>query len=335
MNTNSIFNSEVYKEFYLTYVSDKSLAAKLAKMPERYNVEVDDAKSLAEECMRAVSKYEYVMNQAFEGNIMELLESAMDNCGTTVYERIHHLHQVNFCLGLYDDRETVERILGGASVEDLFEDYMAKNEKAPLSEIKLKQEIRGKISHISLCDKDLTAFITSFESNRDMLRSAADLSKRSYEIKCIAAMDEYLRGNSKCMELAAYIVCKETDLQSISDALRTGAVTDKKAQEIIGNIGIALLILGAGLLVSGAQTSYIPFIFAGVVSLIASFILFVYPDRISNLIGAHFAERKYENNVAKAESEAEFDEFIRDFADCDVYDTAAIYEDDIDTVYAF
>ncbi len=327
MNTNSVFNSEAYKEFYLTYVSDKSLAAKLEKMPDMYNVKVDNAKVLAEECMSAVSKYEYVMNQVLEANTMELLERAMDNCGTTVYERMHHLHEVNYCLGLYDDRETAERIRDGAKVEELFADYMAKNEREPMSEIELKKEIRRKMSHISLCNKDITSFISSLDSNNDMLRSTADLSKSSYEIKCIASMDEYLRGNNKSMELAAYTVCKETDLQNISDALRTGAVTDKKAQEFIENIGLVLLFLGLALLMSGVQTVYMPFVFAGVVSLISSFILFVYPDRISNLIGANVAEHKYEKNLAEAEDE--FNENISNFANCDKYAAADIYEDDI------
>lgn len=317
MKNDNLFNSPTYKALYKTITSEADLRKKLEKMPARYGVTVEDSKALAEECMRAAAEYEYVRDTALDGNLDSFLNDALNKCGSDYYERMRNLHRINFGLSLYSDIELVGHITNGANVEELFNDYMKEDAKAPLSEAEIVQSIRNHISHNCLSSQELSAYTIMLLNKNDMFGYSAMMSESSYSNKCILAMDEYLRGNSENVTLAVYKVCEECDLQSLSYALKKGSITDNTACKYIRAFGIVLLILTVAAVIVAAEEAVKLAVFLGIIGLTASFIAYVFPDCISAPIGRLKAKHSYSQAVAKAEAER----------NCNVYEHKTVNED--------
>lgn len=314
MKNNSVFNSENYKAFYTSITSNKDLATKLRNMIDDYKVSVDDKQALVEGCMNAVAKHQYVRDSVIDGNAMEILENALDNSGSTVYERLHHLHQMNFGLNLFDDEDATKSIVKDVNVKNLFEDYMKNVAEDPVSETELKSDIMKKMSHISLSPDCIIKYSEHINKHSDMLNSSIKLGKNSYETRCIVTMDEYLRGNYFDISLAALAVCQKAEIQTVSHALTTGSIFKERADAMLEPIAIILLITA---LVLGTFELY----FAAIIVAIASFVLYVYPECISDHVHMYFAKRNYNELVEHVAENNNLDydelEFNCDFDMCE------------------
>ncbi len=313
MNTISVFNTEKYRAFYEAITSENNLAARLAAMPKKYGVQVEDSEALVEECMNAVSEYEYTRNLAYDGELFSVLEETLNNCGSTIYERMHILHQINFGLS-HNPKETVKNSCNCSKISERFNDYMAEDAKSPASEDELKKNILDRMSDICLCKKEISDFITQIDLKDNMLDISADLIMSSYEIKCVAAMDEYLRGNYESMALAAYEVCKEKDLQTLSYSFVNGEISESDAMKYLDGIIATCLYATVVLIVSGIASEMPILIFAGAVAFIAGLMLLIKCDQIVDFVGMFVAKRNYEKAVAEVEAVQEYEEFINDFA---------------------
>lgn len=313
MNTISVFNTEKYRAFYEAITSEDNLAARLAAMPKKYGVQVEDIEALVEECMNAVSEYEYARNLAHDGEILSALEDILNNCGSTIYERMHILHQINFGLS-HNAKETVEISRDCSKISERFNDYMAEDAESPASEDELKKNILDRMSDICLSKKELSVFITQIALKGDMLDITTDLSMSSYEIKCVAAMDEYLRGNYESMALAACEVCKEKDLQTLSYSFVNGEISESNAMKYLDGIIAACVYATVVLIVSGIASEMPVLIFAGAVAFIAGLMLLIKCDQIADSVGMFVAKQQYEKAVAEAEAVQEYEDFINDFA---------------------
>lgn len=322
MTNNSIFNSEHYKAYYKAITSDDNLVTRLLTMPDKYAVEVEDVQTLAEDCMRAVADYDYVRDDFFDSNAMDKLEEALENCGTTVYERLHHLHQMNF----YLDRNTAKLAIEGANTTNLFNDHMKEVQNKPVNEEDLKSEIMKKITDINLSSKHISEFISQLKSHSDMSYTTAKLSKSSYEARCIATMDKYLRGNYSDIKEAAMDVCREADLQNVSQAL-TETYKYKKITEDILDFVIGFLfltvyvcvVLGISFAATGIALAAVGFFFAAVVAGVAGVSLISHPECISDPVHMAAAKHRYNKNAEKIDA---FNEFISslDSDDDNIYD---------------
>ncbi len=318
----SVFNSEHYKSFFKSITSDKDLVTRLNAMPDDYNVAVEDKQALVEQCMHSVAYCDYLRDSSIDGNAMTVLRNALDSCGGTVYEKLDNLHKMNFGLGLFGGGDAAEHIVNGADSHKLFEEYMKNDEEDPATEEELKEEILRKFSHLSLSPEYILKYSEYAAVRSDMFHSSINLSRLDYETKCVAAMDEFLRGNYSSVAEAALAVCQKAEIQTVSHALVTGSISKKTADDIIESVAVVLLF---AVLVFGFAYE---FYFAAAITAVASFVLYVYPDIISDHIHMYAAKRSY-NEIAEFIAELnDEDDSDSDFV-CD-YD---MYHDDREVTY--
>ncbi len=330
MTSDNLFNSATYKSFYNALEGDEDLRQSLLRVIKKHKAMHRNPNTLIKNCLHSVADYEYIRDCAFDGDIMQVFDEALEVRCDTLEERIEVLKQINFALELFTDCDNLALVRSGKTdAHRLFEEYAASEEA---SAHELRNRIGKRLTALCLSDEYLTDFTAKIEKDDNVLDLSIAFAEKDYKAKCIAAMERYLSGNCSCMQEAAYTACHEQELKGITTCAKIGGV---RADEIytllicintallaVCVIGLALIILGKALgLAAAASVSLWPFVVCGVCGIIGCFAVKSVSHKVGALSERH-NYRKVSKDFRNTESERAYDEFARDFADCnaDIYD---------------
>lgn len=326
MSYNPIFSSADYKYFYKSITSDENLFKVLTKMGEEHNLPTADAEDRAKELMEAVANYQYVRNSVFDNRAMETLEDYLETCGSSRFDKLHILHQINFGLSLYDGNDAVSLIRKDTNGNELFTQYMKKEGDRIDSEEELKDSIKENMSHICLSSHHLRQYAQSLKTSDNVLASSKVLSKEGYKYKCIVSMQIYLKNEEFNLKEAVVTACREADIQAIANAVRIGEASQEYANKFINFIVKAGCLVGVFFLLAGNPIS--------LAILSGSFLISKIKKPSTEALGAFVAKHRFvsDSNHAKLAAEVldkiatydENEEAVKEAYDIPCYETERI-----------
>ncbi len=224
-----IQNAKVYGA--IKNIDNGNLRSALEEMAKDANTVKDNVltpKDLADLVMVEVESYQNIYSEVTE-NVEDAMEKVFKTLAESDLEpekRVDIMNQMLFGFELFGDEEKLAQLKNGVSGESL---YRAQCNDAPdysaNAELRLKSELMNKATNLRLSPSALKRMSNSLCYSDDYVAAAARWGASSYELKCVVAMDLYLRNNITIDE-AAMNASVYVDLGDIADGVRVGDVAE-------------------------------------------------------------------------------------------------------------
>lgn len=143
-------------------------------------------------------------------------------------ERMDVLNQMLFGLELYTDEEKLAQLNNGVRAETL---YRQEKEKCSYdNEVLLKAKLVDKAANLRISPAALRRMSKALCNNDNYATISANFGIDNYNLKCVVAMDMYLRNSDQITpEEAVLNSCCYMDIGTVADAVRVGEIAETVA----------------------------------------------------------------------------------------------------------
>lgn len=246
MMTN-IFDSLNEERVYSGYhnIKDgKALTEALVEMAKSTGMAFSDSLELSKKIMDSVYSYDNILEQVQE-DVQSAMEQALAGLESMEPEyRMNAMRQILFGLHLASDEELLSRLDKGSSSEELFREACDKGVPyMPRKEDDLRQTLLRKVTNLRLSPAALARMGKKLSSSEDYVAASAAMGRKGYALKCVVAMDVYLR-NKETMDIdeAVLATCETVEMEAIADAVRIGEIAEATAEILLLALTIAIYI---------------------------------------------------------------------------------------------
>jgi len=246
MMTN-IFDSLNEERVYAGYhdaKDGKALTEALVEMAKSKGMAFSDSLELAQKIMDSVYSYNNILEQVQE-DVQSAMEQALAGLETMDPEdRMDAMRQILFGLHLASDEELLSRLDKDSSSEELFREACDKGVPyMPGKEDDLRKALLRKVTNLRLSPAALARMGKKLSSSEDYVAASAAMGRKGYALKCVVAMDVYLR-NKETMDIdeAVLATCETVEMEAIADAVRIGEIAEATAEILVIALTIAIFI---------------------------------------------------------------------------------------------
>lgn len=249
MPTN-IFDSLNEERVYFGYRNTKDgkeIMDGLVTMAKNAGFCFNDSLELAQQIMDQVYTYDNVREQVQE-DVRAAMEQVFSTLETLEPEaRLDAMNQMLFGLNMVSDETLLEELDSGADPMVLFQESSGKyTVSAPNAEQNLREDILRKVSNLHLSPKALARMGKSIAASSDYVATSAALGRKGCALKCVVAMDLYLKNrNTMDVDEAVLLACETVELEAVSDAIRLGELSETGAEILTAAAFIVLIIIAA------------------------------------------------------------------------------------------
>lgn len=255
---NAIHDAKLFEALSKIH-DDSSLACVLEEMAANDTKNAEDnilsPKDIADLIIAEVESYENVRNEIQE-NVSETMQKVFDSLSPLeLNERIDIMNQMLFGFELCSNEKELEKLKNGISGESL---YHMENDKtitySDRTELLLRHKLIEKAASLRLSPAALKRMSNSLCYTDDYVTTAATLGADSRSLKCVVAMDLYLRNhNQVSIDEAALNACMYADIGAIADAVRVGEIAETVSLALMA-VRIITFAVKAVSLITAAST---------------------------------------------------------------------------------
>lgn len=246
MMTN-VFDSLNEERVYAGYrdaKDGKALTEALVEMAKSKGMDFSDSLELSKKIMDSVYSYDNILEQVQE-DVQSAMEQALAGLESMEPEdRMNAMRQILFGLHLASDEELLSRLDKGSSSEELFREACDKGVPyMPRKEDDLRKALLRKVTNLRLSPAALAQMGKKLSSSEDYVATSAAVGRKGYALKCVVAMDVYLR-NKETMDIdeAVLATCETVEMEAIADAVRIGEIAEATAELLLLALTVAILI---------------------------------------------------------------------------------------------
>lgn len=206
-----------------------------------------DRREIAAKIDCFVMEYEKMAAALAEPAQVYGLPAAVENYFEMLWEkgkdvRLRTLKEVAFGLDIFSDLCLAVQAEQGKNVEVLY--LLSDYDQMDISAWALEEEIRRKLSSMHLSSRGMERMMKALAKGKSPVATAAALGRESHDLKCIAALELYIKD---CVEIqpeeAAYIACATVEMQAIADAVHWGMIGEDVANVLILLTFLALILV--------------------------------------------------------------------------------------------
>lgn len=247
MRQYEMFNKKQFESLYMDLKGDAELKDILAVRLAEEGISGAEADRVIHGVIHNVAACETMKNALSEDAAATFEAFLQDSRKMNGYDRKVLLHQLYFGLKLYQDPELAKKRLNGASADALFRAYYAEQGENPaVTEEVLENRIRELVAGYRISPAAMRVFAWELQTGKNMLVTSEAMGEEGYRLKCLAAMDLYLRNQGRMtVEEATAAACSSVDLQAAADASSCGMLTDDVLKLVLRLAALGIALYGA------------------------------------------------------------------------------------------
>lgn len=257
-NEYTMYSKNTFTKIYNQMSSEKDLLATMVEMQTKRGINEQKAYENACEMMGEVSKFECTKSMLMEDPDAVIDDFLLTARNLQGYDRKLLLHEISFGLSLYQSPELMEKIKEGATTDELFRSYYeAHGEDPEITCEVLENDIRKRMTQFRVSPGVLRTMAKKLEKSKDVLFTSEALGKDNLRLKCVLAMELYLRDQDNVtIADAVNIACTDMEVEAVADAVSRGQMAAQTAGKIFAVLCLTAIVFGAlTMLSTGVVTS--------------------------------------------------------------------------------
>lgn len=244
MNPTTSFTPERCQEIYRRMAeaaAGKDLLACLVAMQQEQGIGQAEAEANARRCMEAVAIHTS-LTEALSENTMAVADKFFARLAKLPRERqMDALYQILFGLTIHSDPAAEAAMARGDTPEALYGAWREAADPDRTAE-ELQEQIRQALAQYRLTPGLLRRLTKQMQGGTGCLAAAEALGEGGRNLKCLIAMDLWLRNrDSLTLECAAAQAATGVETQAVADALRRGVIARDVAKKILVILACAIM----------------------------------------------------------------------------------------------